>query len=171
MGRPYGQMGRPARPRTHHQPHARRRLIIGAVLIAAIVAGGWYYLNRGPSAPSGEFAVADAKYLKAAKAIPLAADSVFRLGDFDKFNLATIANEDTMNAQLIVFKRLQSSEEGDAQQVATDAARAAALGINSSKAFRAALGKTRVDDAISAREQLATAVKELARDAQRWKQL
>jgi hypothetical protein len=140
-------------------------------MIVSIVAGGWYYLNRGPSAPSGEFAVANARYLDAARAIPIAADNVHRLGDFDKFNLAAIAYEDTMNTQLIVFKRLESSEEGDAQQVATDAARAAALGINSSKAFRAALGKTRPDDAVGAREQLATAIKELDRDAQRWKQL
>ena len=96
---------------------------------------------------------------------------MFRLGDFDKFNLAAIAFVDTMNTELVVFKRLEKSEEGAAQQVARDAARSAALGINAANAFRAALGKTRVDDAVGARDQLATAVKELDRDAQRWKKL
>ena len=146
-------------------------MIIGAVLIASIVAGGWYFLGRSPSPPSGDFAVASSRYLDAARAIPIAADGVQRLGDFDRFNFAVIAYEETMNTQLGVFKRLEKSEEGDAQQVATDAARAAALGINASQAFRAALGHTRVDDAVGAREQLATAVHELNRDAQRWKQL
>jgi hypothetical protein len=171
MGSPYGQMGRSARPRSHHQAHPRRRIIIGAVLIVSIAAGGWYVLGRSPSAPSGEFAIANSRYLDAARAIPLAADSIHRLGDFDKFNLAAIAYEATMNTELIVFKRLESSEEGDAQQIATDAARAAALGINASKQFRAALGRTRPDDAVSARTQLSTAVNELVRDALRWNQL
>jgi hypothetical protein len=146
-------------------------LIIGAVLIASIVACGWYFLGRSPSPPSGGFDVASSRYLDAARAIPIAADSVQRLSDFDKFNFAVIAHEGTMNTQLIVFKRLARSEQGDAHQIATDAARAAALGINASQAFRAALGRTRVDDAVGAREQLATAIKELARDARRWKLL
>ena len=146
-------------------------MIIGAVLIASVVGAGWYFLNPSPSPPSGDFNIANARYLEAGRAIPIAAESVHRLLDFDKFNVTVVASVDTMNKELLVFKRLEKSEEGDAAQIASDAARSAALGINATQAFRDALGKTHVDDAVGARTQLATAVKELDRDAQRWKKL
>jgi hypothetical protein len=146
-------------------------MVVGAILIVSIVGGGWYYLNRPPSAPSGEFAVANARYLEAASSIPAAADSVYRLLDVDRFSNIVLPSINVMNAELRVFKRLEKSESGDAQQIAGDAARSAALGVNAAIAFRIALGKTRVDDAVSARRQLATAVKELTREAKRWKQL
>jgi hypothetical protein len=139
--------------------------------VVSVAAGGWYFSNRSPSPPSGEFNIANARYLKAASAIPIAAEGVYRQLDIDRFNATVLPSINTMNLELAVFKRLQKSESGNGQRIASDSARSAALGVNAASAFRVALGRLRVSDAVSARDQLATAINALRRDAQRWKRL
>jgi hypothetical protein len=134
-------------------------------------AAAWYFLVASSSPPSGEFAVARDKYADAATALTDAAETTNRLLDFPEFNVVWVASVNTMESERDVFRRLANQEEGEAAQIATNAANAATLGITSANAFRYALSKTRIDDANGARDQLESAVADLTRQAKAWQRL
>jgi len=140
-------------------------------VIATAATAGWYFLLNGSSPPSGEFVVARDKFADAAHAITTQAAHTNRRLDFPEFNTVFDASVATMTSQREVFRRLASQEEGEAVQIATDAANAATLGITSAETFKFALDKSRVDDANGARDQLESAVADIGRQAKAWQRL
>lgn len=143
-----------------------------AVLLALTLgAGVWYFLFRGSGGPSSDFARAEQRYVQAVQEIEAATGEVtFARGDPD-YEVKYLDARARMQAQLAVFQRLATSEEGDASDVATDAARSAELGIGAAESLNRALFRTNIADADRARDQLADAAREIQRQGKAWEQL
>ena len=169
--RPYGAPNPYARRPARSSSKGRERALLALLLAITLGAGVWYFLFRGPGAPNSDFALAEQRYVQAVQEIETATGEVtFARGDPD-YEVTYQDARARMQIQLAVFQQLATSEEGEASDVATGAARSARLGISSAEALNRALYRTNISDADRAREQLADAVSEIHQQGRAWQQL
>jgi hypothetical protein len=159
------------RPQRRSSRGRGRGIVFATLFLVTAGVGSWYFLFNGSGPPSGAFVVARNRYTGAAGAITEQAARTNRILDIDEFFDVYNGSITTMTTERDVFRRLADEEEGEAAQIATDAANAAQLGISSAEAFRFAFSRARIDDANGAREQLLSAVTDLDRQAKAWTRL
>lgn len=146
-------------------------MLLAVLLAITIGAGAWYFLLRGSAGPSSDFERAEQRYVQAVEDLE-AATSAVTFGRGDPVYQAVFRDARVrMQAQLGVFKSIATSEEGEASDVATGAARSAQLGISAAEALDRALFRTNITDADRAREQLADATREVRQQSKAWNTL
>ena len=144
--------------------------MFAALLAITLVAGVWFFLFRASGPPSSDFTRAERRYVQAVQTLEAATSAVTFVGNSD-YQLKYQSARDQMQAQLAEFQRLATSEEGEASDIATDAARSAQLGISAAETLLRALYKTKISDADRARDQLADAIREIQQDGKAWEEL
>jgi hypothetical protein len=159
----------------YRQPPRRRSsgrspVVLGLVLAVTVGAGAWYFLFRNGE-PSSDFVRAEQRYVEAVQELSAAtSDVTFARGD-PRYDITYEDSTARMATQLAVFQRLAASEDGEAAELATEAAHSAQLGLSAANALHRALFRTNISDANRAREQLEDASRQLREHVKAWKQL
>jgi hypothetical protein len=163
------------RPRQHRRRrhHSRGRpIIVGILVVATLLAAGWWFMGRGSTAPGKDFASVEHRFVTAARAIPATTGLVQRFLDLDEFNAEVDAQAFVLQTSMAEFTTIAEEEEGDASELARDAVTNGERALRAITRFRAAI--TTSNDLVAAQsalDDLGEEVDDLETKLEQWNNL
>jgi len=163
------------RPRQHRRQrhHSRGRpIIVGILLVATLVAAGWWFMGRGSTAPGKDFASVEHRFVTAARAIPATTGVVTRFLDLDEFNAEVDAQATVMQVSMAEFAAIAEAEDGEASELARGAVIDGERALRAITRFRGAITTSNdLVDAQKALEDLGEEVDDLEAKVAQWNNL
>ncbi len=164
------------RPRSGRRPTSgggpSPRVLIAVALVLVTLVGGYWFLLRPGSAPSGDFAQAEEKIVTAAAQVPAAGAEVHRFLQLEPFYVAVQAQLVIIDRGTLKLRKVAKDSDGSAAIIAGKAATASTRISSAVTAYRTAITNSfNLADAQTALVDLESSVSTLEQQARAWKKL